>query len=73
MTVNEMREFIGNEYPGEKWRLRVANMSNQQVYAIYRSITSRHKKRDLEKYIPDLVEPDTNGRQLNFWDIWEDI
>lgn len=30
-----MRETLRDMYPGERWRKKVANMSDSQVHAIY--------------------------------------
>ena len=42
MTVEQMRAEVAKLYPGEKWKERVAKMSDGQILAIYkRQVLSR--------------------------------
>ena len=36
MTVQQMRLFVAALYPSQKWKDRVAKMSDNQIIAIYR-------------------------------------
>ena len=38
MRIEEMRSYISNAYPGEKWKARCACMKKNQVIAIYYSL-----------------------------------
>lgn len=40
MSVDEMRVAIVNAYKGPAWRVKVRNMSDEQVIAIYYRITN---------------------------------
>lgn len=49
MTLNEMRAYISKQYPGMKWKARVANMRPDQVIAIYNSFKERNKVKPNKK------------------------
>lgn len=34
-NLNDMREIVRNEYPGQKWKDKVDKMSDSQVIALY--------------------------------------
>lgn len=44
MSMNEIRAFLANFYPGQEWKNKLNRMSDSQAYAIYRSILSRGDK-----------------------------
>ena len=60
MDINNMREYVQNAYPGDKWKARVACMHKNQVIAIYNSLQSRD--RDKKKKDPN------GGKQLTIFD-----
>lgn len=35
LSIEQMRAFIADQYPSNRWKERVAKMSDGQVYAIY--------------------------------------
>lgn len=41
MNLHEMRNFISNAYPGQKWKNRVKKMGENQIIAIYYSMINR--------------------------------
>jgi hypothetical protein len=41
MSIVQMRNAILKVYRGEKWILKVADMSDKQVYAVYMSFLKR--------------------------------
>jgi len=41
MSIQMMREALLKQYPGEKWKWRVDNMSDNQVIETYNSMLSR--------------------------------
>lgn len=41
MTVEAMRNKIGDVYESDRWRLRVRMMPDNQVIAIYRTMLNR--------------------------------
>ena len=41
MSVPDMRSAIAKVYPGQKWKFKVARMSDQQVIAVYYSFLHR--------------------------------
>ena len=43
MNADQMRQFVANEYPGERWQNRVRSMTDSQVFAIYSRILSKKK------------------------------
>lgn len=45
MDIKTMRQWISDAYPGQAWRDKVAKMSDNQVYATYRSIIERNRLR----------------------------
>ncbi|MDF2800176.1 MAG: hypothetical protein K0S61_79 [Anaerocolumna sp.] len=43
MSIILMREAVKNVYPGDKWRNKVRNMSDNQVIAIYHKFLESKK------------------------------
>lgn len=41
MTVLAMRQVLKDQYPSEKWRIKVSKMSDSQVIAVYHRIANR--------------------------------
>ena len=52
MRVEEMRRAIEREYPGDRWKRRVAAMRWNQVIAVYRSIEERKSRRSDSTPLP---------------------
>lgn len=48
LSLNDMRLYILNKYPGMKWKERVYNMKPSQVAAIYKNIKQREALEKLE-------------------------
>lgn len=38
MTIEQMRAVLAEKYPSEKWRDKVARMSDSQIVAVYRKL-----------------------------------
>ena len=64
MKVEQMREFIGEKYPSQSWKSRVARMAPNQVIAIFHSIKNREEK--LARVRPDTDE----YKQLDIFDVF---
>lgn len=64
MTVDEMRTFVANCYPGAEWKNRVEHMDNGQVIAIYFSKLSKSPVGKSEK--SNYKEPKV--KQLSMFD-----
>lgn len=62
MTVNSMRNYISEMYNSDKWRLKVRNMNDNQVIAIYHTMIERNQK-------PPKKEPKV--KQITIYDILE--
>lgn len=43
MQVEQMKAAILAVYPGEKWRIRVSFMTDEQIFAIYQSFVRSGK------------------------------
>lgn len=43
MTTDEMRNLVASVYPGQKWKDKVMNMSDNQVVAIYWQFVQKGK------------------------------
>lgn len=56
MTVDQMRAAIASVYYGTKWKLRVADMLDRQVIAIYYSFLE-HGKFDKDKQTYKPIKP----------------
>lgn len=46
MLIENMRSDVEDMYPGEKWKKKVARMSDKQVIAIYHSNYDRKKQHE---------------------------
>ena len=55
MSVDEMRVAIVNAYKGPAWRVKVRNMSDEQVVAIYYRITNGKTARKNSKSTTDAM------------------
>ena len=66
MNLNQMREYVRNAYPGDKWKARCAYMHTSQVIAIYYSLQSKDR-RDKKKEARQ-VKQDEAGIQLTIFD-----
>lgn len=66
MNVSQMREYIRNAYPGDKWKARCRCMSTSQVIAIYYSLQSRDRDKKKEAR---QVKQDKAGIQLTIFDL----
>lgn len=66
MTIGQMRDYISNAYPGDKWKERVAYMHKSQVIAIFYSLQSRDRDKKKEAR---QVKTDTAGIQLTIFDL----
>ena len=65
MTIGQMRDYILNAYPGDKWKARCRCMRSNQVIAIFHSLQSRDRDKKKEAR---QVKPDTAGIQLTIFD-----
>lgn len=64
MTVDAMRSYILQMYPGESWKRKVYNMRDSQVMAVYFSFKNKNKepiKGSNEKQIT-IFDYDSKGR-----------
>lgn len=73
MNLHEMREFISNAYPGQKWKNRVKKMGENQIIAIYYSMINRQnslsQKATHIKSDKTTVGKDESYTQLTIFDI----
>ena len=73
MNLHEMREFISNAYPGQKWKNRVKKMGENQIIAIYYSMIKRQNslsQKDTHiKLDKTTVGKDESYTQLTIFDI----
>lgn len=70
MTTDQMRCRLEKAYPGPKWRLKVMEMPENQVIAVYKSMaeTDRFtKKKRLKKKEPGVIK----AIQLTIFDLPE--
>lgn len=67
MTIDQMRNALISAYPGPKWKLKVQEMDNRQVVAIYKNMeqTDRLTKKPRLKKEPGIKYCE----QLTIWDI----
>lgn len=49
MSIDQMRDELIAEYPGERWHRRVMAMPDMQVLAVYKSIRKRPKRKEPKK------------------------
>jgi hypothetical protein len=71
-----MRDAICAVYPNDAWKRKVANMDDNQVYAVYHSFLERgvfDKAKQNKKEVSVNVRTDVpqfevwTGEQLSFW------
>ena len=63
MTMNEMRKYVSDSYPGVGWKSKVAVMPERQVVAVYKSLINRKPKAaEADPYME--VEP----HQIDIWE-----
>ena len=43
-TINDMRRYISNKYPGMDWKVKVSKMKTAQVIAVYHAIKEREQR-----------------------------
>jgi len=69
MTTDQMRSRLEKAYPGPRWRLRVMEMPDNQVVAIYKSMseTDRFTKKKRLKKEPGIAK----AVQLTIFDLPE--
>ena len=70
MTTDQMRCRLAEVYPGPKWRLKVMQMPENQVVAIYKNMSrtdrfTKHKR--LKKKEPGVIK----AVQLTIFDLPE--
>lgn len=41
MSIEQMKHYIINKYPGEKWFIKVQKMSDYQILAIYTRLVNK--------------------------------
>lgn len=59
-TINDMRLFILEKYPGMRWRERVFKMKPQQVAAVYRNIKNKEALENKVKDSGAIFMPQTD-------------
>ena len=66
MSIEQMREDLLQEYPGERWRQRVLSMPGYEVLKKYTSIQERKAKRRFRIEDPETGLPKAPfGEQLS--------
>ena len=70
MNVAQMRDYISNAYPGDKWKARCACMHSNQVIAIYHSLARQGKLNRKPK--KPAKEESKAGIQLTIFDIFKE-
>lgn len=64
MTINQMRSYISDSYPGADWKARVASMPTNQVVAVYKSLINRKPKKAIDTVLKSEPEP----HQMDIWE-----
>lgn len=73
MSVQQMRAAIYDVYPGRKWKIKVQNMPDDQVIAVYYSFLAKGKF-DKPAEPPKLVwHHDPNAKPLTYEEAVEAI
>lgn len=69
MNVEKMRSALAEAYSGPKWRLKLQQMPDRQIVAIYKNMESRgNLKKHSKKKEPGV----TKVTQLTIFDFMED-
>lgn len=63
MTIDGMRNYIGQMYASNNWKARVAAMEDRQVIGVYKSMKKRGQKPPTYEKANPICE------QLNFFDL----
>lgn len=61
MLIENIRAEVKDMYPGEKWKHKVARMSDSQVMAIYYGKNNRKEKSIAKRTIREQAMPATIG------------
>ena len=72
MTVDRMREEIIKVYPGPGWRKRVLQMKENQVIAIYKSMSRGDVFRKKAKEQKKKEKMKEQGVQMTIWDFMKE-
>ena len=67
MTIEKMRSLVADAYKGSLWRLKVKEMPNRQIIAIYKDLCARGAFEPKPKIKPKLHEEE-RCEQLTIWD-----
>lgn len=70
MTLQQMRNFISEAYPGQGWRVKVACMQTNQVIAVYKSLMERGYNKDATKTV---LETDTSNHQIDIFEYMREL
>lgn len=72
MTINQMRSYISDKYPGLGWKQKVASMPTNQVIAVYKSFMNRKPKAAAKVVLAQEVKEDVFVEpEPHQMDIWE--
>ena len=72
MSIDQMRAYIMQAYPGASWAYKVSKMHNAQVVAVYHSILAHEEDRKREGK-KKIVESDGQYRQMTLWEVYGDV
>lgn len=65
MTVNAMRDYISSMYNSDRWRLRVQDMEDRQVIAVYHTMVERKQQ-------PPKKTKGSKVQQITIFDLLEE-
>lgn len=46
VSIEIMKDYVIKAYPGDRWKLRVQQMENRQIAAIYHNLIERNRFKD---------------------------
>lgn len=74
MTVEQMRERVGQAYPHPKWQARLREMGDRQIIAIYKHMAEKGQfqpKRKSAWFLPEYrsILRNEHAEQMTMWDI----
>ena len=70
MTMNEMRKYVSDSYPGVGWKSKVAVMPERQVVAVYKSLINRKPKAAVKTVLAAEADPymEVEPHQIDIWE-----
>ena len=68
MRLDQIKERLIEQYPGEKWKWKVYSMPPAQAIAIYKKFQKEGRFDPRHKRKPPLILPKEETHQIDIWE-----